>query len=62
MVTAWQATPLTRGGEVLSYLGGPWGGAVVVAILVVLLLWRRHVRTAVGAWPWPKAAGRPRRS
>jgi len=36
-----------QGGEVLSYLAGPWGGTVVVAILVVLLLWRRRIWTAV---------------
>jgi membrane-associated phospholipid phosphatase len=47
VVTAWQAEPLTRAGEVLSYLAGPWGGTVVVAILVVLLLWRRRIWTAV---------------
>jgi membrane-associated phospholipid phosphatase len=46
-VTGWQATPLTRAGEVLSYAGGPWGGTVLVAIMVALLLWRRRVRTAV---------------
>jgi membrane-associated phospholipid phosphatase len=46
-VTSWQSSPLTRAGEVLSYIGGPWGGTVVVAIVVVLLLWRRHVGTAV---------------
>jgi len=47
VVTPWQARPLTRAGEVLSYLAGPWGGTVVVAILVVLLLWRRRIWTAV---------------
>jgi undecaprenyl-diphosphatase len=47
VVTSWQARPLTRAGEVLSYLAGPWGGTVVVAILVVLLLWRRRIWTAV---------------
>jgi undecaprenyl-diphosphatase len=47
VVTSWQAGPLTRAGEVLSYLAGPWGGTVVVAILVVLLLWRRRIWTAV---------------
>jgi membrane-associated phospholipid phosphatase len=47
VVTPWQADPLTRAGEVLSYLAGPWGGTVVVAILVVLLLWRRRIWTAV---------------
>jgi membrane-associated phospholipid phosphatase len=47
VVTPWQAGPLTRAGEVLSYLAGPWGGTVVVAILVVLLLWRRRIWTAV---------------
>jgi undecaprenyl-diphosphatase len=46
-VTGWQATPLTRAGEVLSYAGGPWGGTVLVALVVGLLLWRRRVRTAV---------------
>ena len=30
----------------LSYVGGPWGGTVVVAVMVVLLLWRRRVGTA----------------
>jgi undecaprenyl-diphosphatase len=47
VMTSWQARPLTRAGEVLSYLAGPWGGTVVVAILVVLLLWRRRIWTAV---------------
>jgi undecaprenyl-diphosphatase len=47
VVTPWQAIPLTRAGEVLSYVAGPWGGTVVVAILVVLLLWRRRIWTAV---------------
>ncbi len=47
VVTAWQATPLTRAGQVLSYVAGPWGGTVVVAVIVVLLLWRRRVRIAV---------------
>ena len=47
VVTSWQAGPLTRAGEVLSYLAGPWGGTVVVVILVVLLLWRRRIWTAV---------------
>ena len=47
VVTPWQARPLTRAGEVLSYLAGPWGGTVVVVILVVLLLWRRRIWTAV---------------
>jgi membrane-associated phospholipid phosphatase len=47
VVTTWQAEPLTRAGEVLSYLAGPWGGTVVVAILAVLLLRRRRIRTAV---------------
>jgi undecaprenyl-diphosphatase len=47
VMTSWQARPLTQACEVLSYLAGPWGGTVVVAILVVLLLWRRHIWTAV---------------
>jgi len=47
VVTSWQAGPLTRAGEVLSYLAGPWGGTVVVVILVALLLWRRRIWTAV---------------
>src|SRR4029077_429808 len=47
VVPPWQPRPLTRAGEVLSYLAGPWGGTVVVAILVVLLLWRRRIWTAV---------------
>jgi membrane-associated phospholipid phosphatase len=47
VVTTWQATPLTRAGEVLSYAAGPWGGTVVVAVVVVLLLWRRRVWPAV---------------
>src|SRR6266700_3144903 len=46
VVTTWQSAPLTRAGEVLSYVAGPWGGTVVVAILVVLLLWRRRIWTA----------------
>lgn len=46
-VSSWQATPLTRAGEVLSYIGGPWGGTVVAVILVALLLWRRRIWTAV---------------
>lgn len=45
VVTGWRATPLTWAGEVLSYLAGPWGGTVVVAVVVVLLLWRKS------AWP-----------
>ena len=47
VVTTWQSAPLTRAGEVLSYAAGPWGGTVVVAILVALLLWRRRIWTAV---------------
>jgi len=47
VVTSWQAGPLTRAGEVLSYLAGPWGGTVVVVILVAVLLWRRRIWTAV---------------
>ena len=47
VVTTWQSAPLTRAGEVLSYVAGPWGGTIVVAILVVLLLWRRRIWTAV---------------
>jgi membrane-associated phospholipid phosphatase len=47
VVTPWQATPLTRAGEVLSYVAGPWGGTAVVAVVVLWLLWRRRIRTAV---------------
>ena len=47
VVTTWQAGPLTRAGEVLSYVAGPWGGTVVVAVLVAVLLWRRRFGTAV---------------
>lgn len=46
-VRSWQAPPLTRTGEVLSYIGGPWGGTVVVAVTAALFLWRRRVWTAV---------------
>jgi undecaprenyl-diphosphatase len=45
-VAGWQATALTRAGEVLSYIGGPWGGTVVVAIMVAALLYARRFRTA----------------
>jgi membrane-associated phospholipid phosphatase len=48
-VTGWRSTPLTRTAEVLSYVGGPWGGTIVVAILAVLLLLARRVWTAVFA-------------
>ena len=47
VVTTWQAVPLTRAAQVLSYVAGPWGGTIVVAIMVVLLLWRRRIWTAV---------------
>lgn len=47
VVTSWQATPLTRAGEVLSYVAGPWGGTVVVGIAVAWLLWRRRIGAAV---------------
>lgn len=47
LVTSWQATPLTQVAKALSYVAGPWGGTIVVAILVVLLLWRRRIWTAV---------------
>jgi membrane-associated phospholipid phosphatase len=47
VVTSWQATPLTRTGEVLSYAAGPWGGTVVVGIAVGWLLWRRRIGAAV---------------
>jgi membrane-associated phospholipid phosphatase len=46
VVTSWQAVPVTRAAQVLSYVAGPWGGTIVVAILVVLLLWRRRIWTA----------------
>jgi undecaprenyl-diphosphatase len=46
-VRGWQATPLTRTGQVLSYVGGPWGGTVIVAVLAGILLWRRRWRTAL---------------
>jgi undecaprenyl-diphosphatase len=46
-VTTWQAAPLTWAGKVLSYLAGPWGGTIVVAVMVGLLAWRKRVRTAV---------------
>jgi membrane-associated phospholipid phosphatase len=47
LVTSWQAAPLTQVAKVLSYVVGPWGGTIVVAILVILLLWRRRIWTAV---------------
>jgi membrane-associated phospholipid phosphatase len=47
LMTSWQATPLTQAAKALSYLAGPWGGTIVVAILVILLLWRRRIWTAV---------------
>ena len=47
VVTTWQAAPRTRAAQVLSYVAGPWGGTIVVAIMVVLLLWRRRIWTAV---------------
>lgn len=47
LVTSWQATPLTQVAKALSYVAGPWGGTIVVAILVILLLWRRRIWTAV---------------
>lgn len=46
-VTAWQSAPLTWAGKVLSYVAGPWGGTVVVAVAAVLLARRRRVWTAV---------------
>ena len=47
MVTTWQAEPLTRAAQVLSYVAVPWGGTIVVAVMAVLLLWRRRIWTAV---------------
>ena len=47
VVTTWQAEPLTRAAQVLSYVAGPWGGTIVVAVMAVLLLWRRRIWTAV---------------
>jgi undecaprenyl-diphosphatase len=46
LMTGWQARWLTQVAKALSYLAGPWGGTIVVAILVILLLWRRRIWTA----------------
>lgn len=47
VVRTWQATPLTEAGKALSYVFGPWGGTVIVAVAVVVLLVRRRIWTAV---------------
>jgi len=39
-VHGWQQPWLTRAGVVIGYLGGPWGGTVVTALAVLVLLLR----------------------
>jgi undecaprenyl-diphosphatase len=46
-VHGWQQPWLTRAGVVISYLAGPWGGTVLVAIVVFVLLLRRRWWTAL---------------
>ena len=46
-VYGWQQPWLTRAGVAISYLAGPWGGTVLVAIVVLVLLLSRRWWTAL---------------
>ncbi|HEY1644522.1 MAG TPA: methyltransferase domain-containing protein [Streptosporangiaceae bacterium] len=49
VVRTWQAVPLTDAAKALSLIGGPWGGTVIIAALVLFLLARGRWRTALFA-------------
>lgn len=49
VVRTWQAVPLTDAAKALSLIGGPWGGTVIVAALVIFLLVRGRWRAALFA-------------
>lgn len=46
-VRTWQSGALTDTARVISYVGGPWGGTIIVALVVIALLVRRRPWTAL---------------